>query len=97
MSDVDVDPMMRQWMSPNVREQSASVIQIDTGKHVMAVAMCAAFCGLAVAVSIWAAYTARDAGTEARLVQYYLMDPHSRTPDELAAWAKFNREREQKQ
>lgn len=64
-------------------------IIIDTGKHVAVVAICAALCGLSVAVSVWSAYTARDAATEARVTQYYLMDPHSRTPDELAAWAKF--------
>lgn len=73
----------------------AQVIQIDSGKHVQIVAVCAALCGLSVAVSVWAAYTARDAATETRLTQYYLMDPHSRTPEELAAWAKFNRQQEE--
>ena len=33
---------------------------------------------------------------ENRLTQYYLLDPHSRTPDELAAWVKFNKEHEVK-
>lgn len=84
------------FASSSPDNQSASVIQIDTGKHVAVVAMCAAFCGVSVAVSIWAAYTARDAATEARMVQYYLMDPHSRTPEELAAWSKFNSQHEQK-
>jgi hypothetical protein len=50
--------------------QSASVIQIDNGKALNVVAICAAFCGLCLGVSIWAAYTARDAATEARLSQY---------------------------
>ena len=81
---------------PTTDNQSSSVIQIETGKHVAAVAICAALCGISVAVSIWAAYTARDAATESRLTQYYLMDPHSRTPEELAAWAKFNSEHETK-
>lgn len=56
------------------------------------IAICAAACGLAVAVSVWAAFTARDAATEARMVEYYLLDPHYRTPDELAAWSKFREE-----
>ena len=80
--------------APSNSNRSAQVIQIDSGKHVALVGLCAALCGVAVAVSIWAAYTARDAATESRLTQYYLMDPHSRTADELAAWAKFNREHE---
>lgn len=50
--------------------QSASVIQIDNGKALNVVAICAAFCGLCLGVSIWSAYTARDAATEARLSQY---------------------------
>jgi hypothetical protein len=83
-------------LSPTTDNQSASIFNIDNGKYVVVVAMCAAFCGISMAVSVWAAYTARDAATESRLVQYYLLDPHSRTPDELAAWAKFNRERETK-
>lgn len=72
--------------------RSAQVIQIDSGKHVYLAAICAAMCGLAVAVSVWSAFTARDAATEARMVEYYLLDPHYRTPDELAAWAKFRQE-----
>lgn len=68
----DLDELMRDFACPDVREQSASVIQIDNGKAVNAVALCAAFCGLCLGVSIWAAYTARDAATEARLTQYEL-------------------------
>lgn len=84
-----IDDYARDAMADN---QSAQVIQIDSGKHVYVVAICAAACGLAIAISIWAAFTARDAATEARMVEYYLLDPHYRTPDELAAWAKFRQE-----
>lgn len=80
----------------NVDHQSAQVIQIDNGKAIAIAAMCAALCGISMAVSVWAAYTARDAETESRLTQYYLMDPHSRTPDELAAWVKFQTEHEKR-
>lgn len=78
-------------------ERSAQVIQVDSGKHVAAVAVCAAVCGLAAALSIAALVTANRAERRADLASYYLMDPHSRTPEELAAWAKFNREHEQKE
>lgn len=98
--DDDLDPLMREYVSgqrmasPNVDRQSASIVNVDNGKYMAAVAICAALCGVSMLASIWAAYTARDAATESRLTQYYLMDPHSRTPEELSAWAKFNREHE---
>jgi hypothetical protein len=76
---------------------SSSVITVDSSKHLVLIALCAAFSGIALAFAVTSYYTARDTETELRLVQYYLMDPHSRTPEELAAWAKFNRERETKE
>jgi hypothetical protein len=77
-------------------ERGAQVVQIDSGKHVAAVAVCAAICGLAAALSIAALTTALHAERRADLASYYLMDPHSRTPEELASWSKFNREHEEK-
>jgi hypothetical protein len=85
-------PAQYQDYDVSADHQSAQVIQIDSGKHVYLVAICAAMCGVAVAVSVWAAFAARDAETEARLVEYYLLDPHYRTPDELSAWARFHKE-----
>lgn len=76
--------------------RSAQVIQVDSGKHVSAVAICAALCGLSTALAVWAAFTAMHAEKRTELTNYYLMDPHSRTPEELASWAKFNREHEVK-
>lgn len=69
----DMNPPMDRGFTSHVDKQSASVIQIDAGKHVTAVAICAAFCGIAVVGAIWAAYTARDAATEARLLQQHVM------------------------
>lgn len=74
--------------------RGAQVIQIDSGKHVAVVALCAALCAGSIAASLWAVHVAHNAETESRLTQYYLMDPHSRTPDEMAAWAKFRNEHE---
>lgn len=84
------------WVHSDVGDRAASVINVELGKGLAVVAICSALCGIAAGVSAWAAYTAGKAEKESRLVQYYLMDPHSRTPDELAAWAKFNREHEEK-
>lgn len=78
--------------SPYAERQAAQVIQIDSGKHMVVIAICAAFCGIALAVSVWAAFAARDAETESRLTQYFLQDPASRTPEELSAWSKFRLE-----
>jgi hypothetical protein len=77
--------------------RSAQVIQIDSGRHVSAVAICAALCGLSAALAIWSAHTATRAQKFSELTNYYLMDPHSRTPDELAAWTKFRLEHEKEQ
>lgn len=77
-----------------VRDRSAQVIQIDSGKHVALVGICAAICAATLVASAWAVHVAHNAETESRLTQYYLMDPHSRTPDELAAWGKFRTEHE---
>jgi hypothetical protein len=74
--------------------QSASVIQIDNGKALNVVAICAAFCGLCLGVSMWSAYTARDAATEARLVEYYLMDKNTRKEEEIKEWADFKKDHE---
>lgn len=71
---------------------SATTIKIDLGKSVSAIALCAAICGATLVASIVACVTAYNAKTEARVVEYYLMDPHYRTPDEMAAWAKFRDE-----
>jgi hypothetical protein len=72
-------------------ENSAQVIQIDSGKHIAVVALCAAICSATLVLSIWAVHVAGNAETEARMVEYFLQDPNSRTPDELASWAEFRK------
>lgn len=78
-------------------ERAAQVINVELGKGLAVVAICAALAALSAAFSAWAVYSTTKTEKELRLVQYYLMDPHSRTPDELAAWARFNREHERKE
>jgi hypothetical protein len=70
----DMNPPPDTGIFNNVDRHSSSVIQIDNGKALNVVAVCAAFCGLCLGVSMWSAYTARDAKTESRLAQYYLLE-----------------------
>lgn len=50
-------------------ERSASVIQIDNGKAIAAVAICAAFAALGVGLSVHATYVSQQAAMESRLLQ----------------------------
>lgn len=65
--------------------QSAQVIQIDNGKHVSAVAICAALAGICASISIWSVmrftelesrYTseAEKTGTEYRVLLNHYME-----------------------
>ena len=51
-------------ISQRNEERGAQVIQIDSSKHVAAVAVCAAICGVSLAIAIWAGITAEHAQTE---------------------------------
>ncbi len=53
--------------------RSAQVIQIDSSKHVAAIAICAVVCGVSAALSVWAAVTAQTAATEYRVVLNHYM------------------------
>lgn len=75
-------------------ERAAQVINVELGKGLSVVAICSALCAISAVFAAWAVSTSLRAEKETRLTQYYLMDPHSRTPEELAAWAKFQREHE---
>jgi len=57
---------------PTASDRSAQVIHIDSGKHLSVVAVCAALCGVAAALSAWSAYTAIRAERETRMLQYYV-------------------------
>jgi hypothetical protein len=83
-------------ISQHAEGRNNQSIIIDTGKHIVLVALCSALCGLSVGISVWSAYQSTLAAKESRLTQYYLLDPHSRTPEELSAWAEFNRKYEQR-
>lgn len=65
----DVDPMLRQWASPSVREQSASVIQIESGKLVPLVILLAVISGFSIGLSLLTMHEASKAEREARVMQ----------------------------
>jgi uncharacterized protein HemX len=58
-------------------ERSASIIQIDNGRTVAAVAICAAFAALGVGASAFAVYLAQQSAMEQRVTQekYNQMNP----------------------
>jgi hypothetical protein len=56
------------------RNRSAQVVQIDSGKHVAVVAICALLCG-AASIYAWRASEKADRSEErADLLQYYVME-----------------------
>ncbi len=59
-------------------DRSASIIQIENGKAVAAVAICAAFASLGVGLSVFACYTATQAAMEARILaqHVYILEAH---------------------
>lgn len=75
-------------------ERGAQVIQIDNGKHIAAVAICAAICGLALAVALWAGYQAQVMTTEYRVVLNHTMEMEAKQKiiiDEVEALKHGNR------
>lgn len=62
----------------NCSDRSAQVIQIDNGKAVAAVAVCAAICGLSLAVALWAGYQAQLMTTEYRITTNHVMELEAR-------------------
>ena len=71
MSDADMaEPA---WVHNETGERGATVIQIENGKALWAVALCASFAALGVGLSVFAAYTAQQAAMESRLLLQHVM------------------------
>lgn len=94
------DDPLEKWVDENssllsnsVDRQSASIVNVESSRNLMIVALCAALCGASVVLGVWSAFMASHAEKESRLVEYYLMDPNYRTEDELRAWARFKEDR----
>ncbi len=60
------------WVHSEVGDRAASVINVELGKGLAVVAICAALCGIAVPIAFWAGYTAIKAERETRMLQYYV-------------------------
>ncbi len=58
----------------NNGERGAQIIQIDNGKAVAAVAVCAAFSAACAVLAVWSAFEARDAQTEYRVMLNHSME-----------------------
>lgn len=67
---MDRDP----FINAETDNRSASVIQIDNGKHVVVVALCAALCAITACFSIFAFYQATLAERESRMASYYITE-----------------------
>lgn len=61
-----------QAVEADADHHSAQIVQIDSGKHVSVIGICAAICGFAGALSCWSAYTANRAERETRMLEYYV-------------------------
>lgn len=55
-------------------DRGAQVIQIDSSKHVNAVAVCAIVCGMSVVLALVSAIVAWNAATEYRIVLNHTME-----------------------
>lgn len=68
MRDTD-DQYMTQYASPRVGEQSASVVQIESGKLVPLVIVLAVLTGVSIGLSMLTMHEASKAEREARVMQ----------------------------
>jgi hypothetical protein len=61
-------------MDVDTDNRSASVIQIDNGKHIVAVAICSALSAICACFAVFAFYQATLAERESRMASYYLTE-----------------------
>ena len=58
--------------------RGAQILQIDSSKHISAVALCAIVCGLCAAISWWAVYEQRDTARRYRDDSIDMQDKYDR-------------------
>lgn len=61
------------WVHNEQGDRSASIVNIDNGKTVAAVAVCAAVCGLSMGIALWAAWTSDKTTIEYRVMLNHQM------------------------
>jgi hypothetical protein len=67
---VDAEP---NWVHNDQGERSASIVNIDNGKYIAVVAVCAALCGISAVMAYNATNEARNASTEYRVLLNHYM------------------------
>lgn len=87
-------------VSSSTDNRSASVIQIDNGKHIAVIAICAALCAVCACFSVFAFYQATLAERESRMASYYLTElDHSLTEMQIkkpdGGYESFKRQRKE--
>lgn len=63
------DPLAQFWASPRIDNQSASVVQIESGRLVPLVIVLALMAGLGIGMSVYSLMAANKAEREARVLQ----------------------------
>lgn len=63
------DPLAQFWASPRIDNQSASVVQIESGRLVPLVIVLALMSGLGIGMSVYSLMAANKAEREARVLQ----------------------------
>ena len=74
MRDEYMDEQALIYASPMVREQSASVVQIESSKLLPLVVLLSILCGLSIGLTAFAFSAARNADRESRMLEYYVME-----------------------
>lgn len=68
------DPQAVYFASPNVGQQGASVIQIESAKLAPLILLLSVLCGLSMAAAAFAMSQAQTSERETRLLEYYVME-----------------------
>jgi hypothetical protein len=68
---VDAEPP---FVHGEAGERAAQIINVELGKGLAIVAICAALCGISVPIALWAGYQAQVMTTEYRVTTNHYMD-----------------------
>lgn len=62
------------WVSPEVGQQGASVVQIESTKLLPIIVILALLCGLSAGLALLAYNASKNSEREARMLEYYLLE-----------------------
>lgn len=63
-------------------ERAAQIINVELGKGLNVIALCAALCGISVPIALWAGYQATVSATEYRVVLNHYMELEARVNEQ---------------